>query len=189
METDLYWGIALTVAVVGICGAWFFCCGYADKTRRARAFARRTLLYAGPGFVLGLAFVTSGLGTAPMGLIAFTACCGLLVYSAGWAMMASDDRSLVMVNLTGRALLLADPELAPFYTLPAPQEVSPTELPPILPRTCYVVGPELGRLGTQAGRTDVYTVEASSSTDYGDAGVLVRRLVRAAPAAAVSERL
>ncbi len=188
MEADLFWGITFTVAVLGVCGTWFFWCGHADKTRQVRAFAKRTFLYAGPGFLVGLSLVTSGFGTPPMGVIAFTACCGLLLYSASWAMMAANDQSLVLVNLTGRALLLTDPELAPFYNLPAPQEEPATELPPVLPRTCYVVTAELGRLGAQACRTDMYTVEASTSTDYGAAGLLVRRLVRAAPAAARAER-
>ena len=122
-----------------------------------------------------------------MGVIAFTACCGLLVYAAGWAVIASDDQSLVLLNLTGRALLLTDPALAPFYNLPAPQQEPATELPPILPRTCYIVSTELGRLGAQAGRTDVFIVDAASSTDLGDTGLLVRRLVRAVPAAALEE--
>jgi hypothetical protein len=189
MATNLLWGSVLTLAVLGVCGTWFYWCGHADKTRQARAFAKQTFLYAGLGFLVGLAFLTSSLGPPRMGVIAFTACCGLLVYAAGWAAIAANDQSLVVVNLTGRALLLTDPDLAPFYRLPAPQEEPATELPPILPRTCYVVSPELGRLGTQACRTDVFTVDASTATDYGDAGLLVRRLVRAAPAAALSERV
>ena len=187
MDSNLFWGIALTLAVLGVCGAWFYWCGYADRTRQLRAFAKRTFLYAGVGFLVGLAILSSDLGTAPMGVIAFTACCGLLVYAAGWAVIASDDQSLVLLNLTGRALLLTDPALAPFYNLPAPQQEPATELPPILPRTCYIVSPELGRLGAQAGRTDVFTVDAATSTDFGDTGLLVRRLVRAVPAAALEE--
>jgi hypothetical protein len=189
MTIDLFWGIALTLAVVGVCGTWFFWCGHADETRQLRAFAKRTFLYAGVGLLVGLAFLSSGQGPPPMGIIAFTACCGLLVYAAGWAVIASDDQSLVLVNLTGRALLLTDPDLAPFYNLPAPQQVPATELPPILPRTRYVVSPELGRLGAQACRTDVFIVDASTSTDYGDAGLLVRRLVRAVPVVVIPERI
>ena len=130
MDSNLSWGIALTLAVLGVCGAWFYWCGYADRTRQLRAFAKRTFLYAGVGFLVGLAILSSDLGTAPMGVIAFTACCGLLVYAAGWAVIASDDQSLVLLNLTGRALLLTDPALAPFYNLPAPQQEPATELPP-----------------------------------------------------------
>lgn len=188
MDTNLFWGTALTLAVLAVCGAWFFWCGHADRTRQLRAFAKRTLVYAGLGFLVGLAFLSSDLGTPPMGLIAFTACCGLLVYAAAWAAISSDDQSLALVNLTGRALLLSDPELAPFFTLPAPQEEPATELPPVLPHTCYVVSPELGRLGAQLGRTDVFTVDATTSTDFGHAGLLVRRLVRAVPAAALADQ-
>ncbi len=180
MDADLFWGITFTLAVLGVCGAWFVRYARADRTRRARAFAKRTFYYAGAGFVLGLAFLTSDLGSPPMGLFAFTACCGLLVYAAGWAAIASDDQSLVVVNLTGRALLLTDPDLAPFYRLPASQEAPLTELPPELPRTCYIVTAELGRIGARAGRTDVFTVDRSTATDYGEAGLLVRRLVRMA---------
>jgi hypothetical protein len=178
MDADLFWGVALTVAVVGTCGTWFYWCGHADKTRQLRPFAKRTFLYAGPGFLVGLALATSDIGTAPMGLIAFTACCGLLLYSAGWAVITSNDRTLVLVNLTGRAILLTSPELAAFYTLPAPQEQPPNELPPVLPRTNYIVTPQLGLLCREAGRTDVFTVDATSVTDYGESGLLVRRLVR-----------
>ncbi len=181
MDANLFWGIALTVAVLGVCGAWFYWCGYADRTRQLRALAKRTFLYAGIGFLAGLAILTADLGSPPMGIIAFTACCGLLVYASGWAVIAADDQSLALINLTGRALLLTDPELAPFYTLPAPQEAA-TELPPVLPRTCYIVSPELGVLGAQAGRTDVYMVDASTVTDFGAGGLLVRRLIRVVPA-------
>jgi hypothetical protein len=188
MAIDLFWGIILTLAVLGVCGMWFYWCGHADKMRQTRAFAKHTFLYAGLGFVIGLVYLSSGRAPSSMGVIAFTACCGLLVYAAGWAAIAANDQALVMVNLTGRALLLTDPDLAPFYRLPAPQEEPATELPPILPRTCYVVSAELGLIGAQACRTDVFTVEASTSTDYGDAGLLVRRLLRAAPVAEHSER-
>jgi hypothetical protein len=188
VDTDLFWGIALTLAVLCVCGAWFVWCGYADKTRQLRRLAKHTLLYAGAGFLVGTAFLTSDLGTAPMGLVAFTTCCGLLVYSAGWALIAAHDHSLLLINLTGRALLLADPELAPFYRLPAPQQEPAIVLPPMLPQTCYVVSPELGRLGAQTGRTDVFTVDPATSTDFGEAGLLVRRLVRAVPIQAHPER-
>ena len=188
MDYDLFWGIALTAAVVSVCGIWFFWCGHADKTRQLRPFAKRTLFYAGPGFVLGLTFVTGDLGPAPMGVIAFTACCGLLVYAAGCAVITSNDGSLVLVNLTGRAILLTTPELAAFYTLPAPQEQPPSELPPVLPRTNYIVSPELGHLCGEAGRTDIFIVDAATSTDYGDAGLLVRRLVRAVPSTVLAEQ-
>jgi len=158
-----------------------------------RAFAMRTLRYAGVGFVVGVAFLTSDFGTAPMegrvGILAFTVCCFLLIYSAGSAVIASNDQSLVVVNLTGRALLLSDPELAPFYSLPAPQEVPASVLPPVRPRTYYVVSPELGRIAAQASRSDIFTVDATTSTDFGEAGPLrVRRLLRAVPVAARSEQ-
>jgi hypothetical protein len=180
METNLVWGIAFTLAVIGVCGTWFYCCGRADRNRQVRRFARRSFRYAGIGFLLGIAFLSSDLGSPPMGLIAFTVCCGLLVYAAGWAMVVSDDQSLVLVNLTGRALLLTDSRLAPFFTLPGPQDDPVTELPPIFPRTCYIVSPALGQLGASAGRTDIFMVDATSATDMGDAGVLVRRLIQAA---------
>lgn len=181
MDSNLVWGIVLTLAVVSVCGAWFYACGYADRTRRVRPFAKRSLRYAVPGFALGLAFLMSDLGGKPMGLVAFTACCGLLIYAAGVALVASDDESLVVVNLTGRALVLRDPDLAPFYTLPAPDDAA-TELPPIFPRTCYVVSRALAQLGALAGRTDMYLVDEATATDLGHAGLLVRRLVRLAPA-------
>lgn len=192
MDINLLWGIALTLAVLGVLGVWFHWCGHADKTRQMRAFAMSTLRYAGVGFVVGVAFLTSDLGTAlpegRMGIVALTVGCFLLVYSAGCAVIASNDESLVVVNLTGRALLLSDPELAPFYTLPAPQEEPASVLPPIRPRTYYVVSPELGRLAAQAGRTDVFTVDAATSTDFGETGPLrVRRLFRAVPVAALAE--
>ncbi|MGE5466281.1 MAG: hypothetical protein ACM3Y9_02540 [Ignavibacteria bacterium] len=179
MDADLIWGITFTLAVIGVCGMWFYRCGHADKNRHIRRFAQRSLLYAGLGFLLGLAFLTSDLGSPPMGLIAFTACCGLLLYAAGWALVVSDDQSTVLVNLTGRALLLTGPQLAPFYTLPAPQEDPLNRLPPVFPRTCYIVSPALGRIGADAGRTDIFTVDAASATDLGDAGLLVRRLIPA----------
>ena len=87
--------------------------------------------------MVGVGFLTSDFGSAPpqerLGIVAFTVCCFLLVYSAGSAAIASDDQSLVLVNLTGRALLLSDPELAPFYTLPSPQQEPARVLPPIRP--------------------------------------------------------
>ena len=187
MDANLFWGIAWTLAVLGVCGTWFFWCGRADTMRCVRPFAKHTLLYAGGGFVAGLAVVTSDLGSPPMGLIAFTTCCGLLVYAAGCAAIAANDESPILVNLTGRALLLADPHLAPFYTLPASQDQSATELPPMVPRTRYIVSPELGRLGAQAGRADLFIVEAGTATDFGNAGLQVRHLIRTVPDAARSE--
>jgi len=183
-DGNLLWGIALTLSVIGVLGAWFFLCGRADRRRQVRRFAKKTLSYAAIGFVLGVAFLTSDLGTTPpegrMGLIALTVCCFLLVYAGGSALVAANDEALVLVNLTGRALLLADPELAPFYTLPAPQEEPARVLPPELPHTRYVVSPELGRLGAQQGRTDVFTVDAATATDLGKAKpLLVRKLLRA----------
>jgi len=186
MDANLLWGFALTLAVLGVLGAWFYGCGRADKNRQVRAFAKRTLFYAGVGFVIGVAFLTSDfVSAAPqerLGIVALTVCCFLLVYAAGSAVIASDDQSLVVVNLTGRALLLTDPDLAPFYTLPAPQDEPASTLPPILPRTCYVVSPALGVVGSQAGRTDLFTVDIATSTDLGSTGpLLVRRLLRATP--------
>lgn len=181
MDANFLLGIAFTVGVVAVCGVWFYWCGYADKMRQVRPFAKRSFRYAGYGFVLGVAYLSADLGSPPMGLVAFTVCCGLLVYAAGWAIVVSDDQSLVLINLTGRALLLTDPQLAPFYRLPATQEPS-SELPPAFPRTCYVVTANLGRLGAQAGRTDMYTVDSATAEDCGDAGLLVRRLVRLIPA-------
>ncbi len=188
MDADILWGFALTLAVLGVLGLWFYWCGRADEKRQVRAFAKRTLLYAGVGFVVGVALLTSDFGNAPpqqhLGVVALTVCCFLLVYAAGSAVIASDDQSLVVVNLTGRALLLTDPELAPFYTLPAPREQAADVLPPVRPRTCYVVSSELGRVGARAGRTDLFTVDVSTSTDLGSTGPLrVRRLLQAAPAA------
>ena len=193
VDNNLLWGIALTLGVLGVLGLWFHWCGRADRKRQMRAFAMSTLRYAGVGLVLGMAFLTSDLGTAPpegrLGILAVTVCCFLLVYSAGCAAIASNDQSLVVVNLTGRALLLADPQLAPFYTLPAQQEVPASALPPVRPRTHYVVSPELGRLAMQAGRTDVFTVDTTTVTDFGETAPLrVRRLLRAVPIAATSEQ-
>ena len=192
METDLAWGAALMFAVLGVLGTWFYWCGRADKERRLRPFAKRTLLFAGAGFVVGVAFLTSDLGSAPpegrLGAVALTICSFLLVYAAASAMIASDDNSLVMVNLTGHGLLLTVPELAPFYTLPAPQQEPATELPPIVPRTYYVVSSELGRRGAEAGRTDLFTVDEATSTACRDTGHLrVRRLFRVVPAAAPAD--
>jgi hypothetical protein len=194
VDFNLLWGFLLTLAVVGALGVWFFWCGRADKRRQVRPFARSTLLYAGAGFVVGVAFLTSDLGPAPpeqrLGLVAFTLCCFLLLYAAISAMIASNDQSLVLVNLTGRALLLTAPELAPFYTLPAPQEEPARELPPIRPRTYHVVSAELGRLGAKAGRTALLLVDPSTSTDLGKAGPLrVRRLLRANPADSAAGQL
>jgi len=193
VNTDLLWKFALIAAVLGVIGTWFWLCGYADRTRQLRAFAKRTLLFAGAGLLLGIGFLTSDLGTARpearLGLIAITVCCFLLVYAAGTAMVASNDQSLVMVNLTGRALLLTEPELAPFFTLPSTQEEPASVLPPVLPRTCYVVSPELARLAAQAGRTDIFTVDSITSTDSGETGPLrIRRLVRVVPAVALAEK-
>jgi hypothetical protein len=181
MDADLIFGIALTLAVLAVCGLWFYRCAHAERARQMRGFARRSFRYAGAGFLLGVAYLTSDLGTPPMGLVAFTACCGLLLYAAGWARIVSDDHTLVLINLTGRALVLTATELAPFFTLPAPHEAPATELPPMLPRTRYVVAPALGRLGAQQGRTDIFTVDQSTAEDLGSAGLLVRRLVRAVP--------
>jgi hypothetical protein len=193
VNTDLLWKFALIAAVLGVIGTWFWLCGYADRTRQLRAFAKRTLLFAGAGLLLGIGFLTSDLGTARpearLGLIAITVCCFLLVYAACTAMVASNDQSLVMVNLTGRALLLTEPELAPFFTLPSTQEEPASVLPPVLPRTCYVVSPELARLAAQAGRTDIFTVDSITSTDSGETGPLrIRRLVRVVPAVALAEK-
>jgi len=78
VDKNLLWGIALTLAVFGVLGFWFRSCGRADRTRQMRAFAMLTLRYAGVGFVLGMAFLTSDLGTAPpegrMGILAVTVC-------------------------------------------------------------------------------------------------------------------
>jgi hypothetical protein len=184
MDANAIYGIAYTAAVVGVCVIWFYHCGRADKGREVRAFSKRTLRYAGSGFLLGVILLTADLGNPPVGLIALTACCGLLVYAAGWALLAADDESLVLVNLTGRALLLADPRLAHFYSLPAPQDHPSTELPPIFPRTCYVVNAALGRLGANAGRTDMFMVDSATAKDLGDAGVLIRHLISLAPESA-----
>jgi hypothetical protein len=193
VDINLLWMIALILAVLGVLGVWFHWCGRADRARRLRDFAMSTLRYAGVGFVVGVAFLTSDLGTAPpegrLGIVALTVCCFLLIYSAASAVIAANDQSLVLVNLTGRALLLSDPDLAPFYTLPAQQEEPASVLPPIRPRTHYVVSMELGRLGAQAGRTDVFTVDAPISADSDKTGPLrVRRLLCVVPDAASSKR-
>jgi hypothetical protein len=158
-----------------------------------RAFAMSTLRYAAAGFVVGVAFLTSDLGTAPpeerMGILALTVCCFLLIYSAGSAAIAANDQSLVVVNLTGRGLLLSDPQFAPFYTLPAQQEEPAIVLPPVRPRTYYVVSPELGRRAAHAGRTDIFTADAMTPAEPGATGPMrVRRLVRAAPVAGLAEQ-
>jgi len=44
VDGNFYWGIALTLAELGVCGARFYLCGYADKTRQLRALAERTIL-------------------------------------------------------------------------------------------------------------------------------------------------
>jgi hypothetical protein len=180
MEAELGWGIFFSVSVLGVCAAWFRRYGYEERRRNARNFAKRTSLYAGSAFVLGLAYLTADLGGPPMGLIAFTTCSGLLLYASGWAFVASDDEAMVLVNLTGRALVLAGSALAPFYTLPASQEAA-TALPPAFPRTRYVVSKALGQLGIRAGRTDIFAVDEATATDLGPAGLLVRRLIRLGP--------
>jgi hypothetical protein len=182
---DLVWGMSLTLTVIGVLGGWFRACGRADRARQLRAFAIRTLRYAIPGFLLGIAFLNSDLGTAQpqgrLGLIAITVCCFLLLYAAGSALTAANDHALVVVNLTGRPLLLSDPELAPFYALPSVQEQPAAILPPPLPRTYYVVSAELGRAGAEAGRSDVFTVDPATVFDPGATGpLLVRRLLRVA---------
>jgi hypothetical protein len=192
VDTNVLWGVVLALAVLGVLGAWFYWCGHADEVRQLQTFARSTLLYAGAGFVVGLAFLTSDIGTAPpegrLGILAVTVCCFLLVYSAGSAWVASNDQSTRLVNLTGRALLFSDPELAPFYTLPAPQEEPASELPPVRPRTYYVVSSELGRLGSQAGRTDLYIVDPGTNAAADDTGPLrVRRLLPAVTAAGAAD--
>jgi len=183
----LVWGFALTLAVLAVLGLWFYACARADEKRQVRPFAKRTLVYAGVGFAVGVALLTSDLGNAPpqdrLGMVALTVCCFLLVYAAASAAIASDDQTLVVVNLTGRALLLTDPDLAPFYTLPAPQDTPARLLPPIRPHTYYVVSAELGRAGAGEGRTDLFTIDTSTATDTGiTRPLLVRRLLRAAPA-------
>jgi hypothetical protein len=180
VEAELAWGIFFSVAVIGVCAAWFRLYGYAERNRNARGFARRSAVCAGGAFVLGLAFMTSDLGSPPMGLIAFTTCGGLLLYAAGWALVASDDDGWVLINLTGRALLLAGSKLAPFYMLPAALDAA-TALPPALPRTRYVVNRPLARLGVEAGRTDMFAVDEATATDLGPEGLLVRRLVPLGP--------
>lgn len=194
MITTPLLGIALTLAVLGVLGGWFYWCGYAEEARQGRAFARRTLLWASVGLALGLALLVSDLGPVRteqrMGLVAVTVCCFLLVYAAGWGVTAADDRSLELVNLTGRALQLsADPGLAVFYTLPATQEEPATVLPPVRPRTHYVVSEELGRLGAHAGRTDVFTIDAATARDPGNGRpILVKRLLPAVPVERPEER-
>ena len=186
MDINLLWMIVLILAVLGVLGVWFHWCGHADKARQMRAFAMSTLRYAGVGFVVGVAFLTSDLGThtpeARLGLVAITVCCFLLIYSAASAVIASNDQSLVLVNLTGRALLLSDSDLAPFYTIPAQQEEPASVLPPVRPRTYYVVSTVLAEIAAQASRSDVFSVDATTSTDFGDDGPLrVRRLLPAVP--------
>jgi len=186
VDTNLLWGIALTLAVLGVLGVWFHWCGRADQTRQMRAYALRTLRYAGVGLLVGAAFLTSDVVAAPpegrLGVLALTVCCFLLVYSAGCAVTAANDQSLVVVNLTGRALLLSDPQFAPFYTLPAMQEEPASVLPPVRPRTYYVVSTVLAEIAAQASRSDVFSVDATTSTDFGDDGPLrVRRLLPAVP--------
>jgi len=113
VDINLLWMIVLILAVLSVLGVWFHWCGHADKARQMRAFAMSTLRYAGVGFVVGVAFLTSDLGTptpeARLGVVAITVCCFLLIYSAASAVIASNDQSIVLVNLTGRALLLSDP--------------------------------------------------------------------------------
>jgi hypothetical protein len=175
----------LTFTVIAVMGAWFLACGYADRRRRAREFAKSTFLYAGIGFVLGVALLTSDLGSPQpqgrLGMVALTVGCFLLLCSAGWGLAAANDKSRVVVNLTGRPLLLADPSLAPFYTLPAPRDEPVVDLPPARPRTYSIVSAELGRIGAEAGRTDVFTVDPATASETRDGPPLVRRLLRAVP--------
>ena len=193
MDTNVLWGFILVLAVFGVVSVWFFWCGHAEKTRQVRAFAKRTLLYASGGFVVGLDLLNSDFGInqsgGRMGIMAITACCFLLLYAAAWAMTASDDESLEWVNLTGRTLLLtAERDLAPFYALPALQKEPATLLPPIRARTNYVVSSELAHIGAQAGRTDLFIVEATKSSNSDDSGpLLVGRLRGAVRAAAPLE--
>lgn len=187
MERDVVWGGLLALAVIAMLATWFRRCGRADQARALQPFARRTLSYAVPAFVLALAFLNADVGPASpqsrMGLIAITIGAFLLVYAASAALTAANDDALRVVNLTGRALLLSDPDLAPFHTLPAPHDVPADTLPPLRPRTYYVVSARLGRTGALAGRTDLFTVDVAASFDPGANGpLLVRRLLRAAPA-------
>lgn len=186
MTGDLVWGMLLAAAVVAVLARWFRLCGRADRARELAPFARRTLAFALPGFLLGIAFLNADVGSAEpqgrMGLVALTVCCFLLLYAAGFALTAANDSALVVVNLTGRALLLSDPELAPFYSLPAPQDQPAIDLPPARPRTCYVVSASLARRGAEAGRTDLLTIDPATAFDPGASGpLLVRRLLRTAP--------
>jgi len=188
VTNDLFWGVTLSLAVIAVMAFWFHACGRADHARALRAFARRTLVYAIPGFLVGLAFLTSDLGPGQpqgrMGLVAITVCCFLLVYSAAFALTAANDTSLVIVNLTGRSLVLKDPDLAAFNSLPSIQEQPATTLPPARPRTFYVVSRALGEESARAGRTDVLTVDTASARDPGaERPLIVRRLLRAVPAA------
>src|SRR5512141_2664914 len=138
-NTDVALGLALTMLVIGILGAWFYGCGRADREREVRAYAQNTLLYAGAGFAIGIAFLTTDLSPSQpeerMAFVALTVGSFLLLYAAVSAIVACDDNALAIVNLTGRALLLTDPQLAPFYTLPAPQAEPAASLPPVRPRT------------------------------------------------------
>lgn len=185
MERDLIWGSLLAIAVVAVLATWFRRCGRADQARVLQPFARRTLVYAVPALLIGLAFLNADVGPAApqgrMGLIAITIGAFLLVYAASAALTAANDDALRVVNLTGRALLLSDPDLAPFHTLPAPQELPADILPPPCPRTYYVVSARLGRTGALAGRTDLFMVDTASAFDPGASGpLLVRRLLPAA---------
>lgn len=186
MERDVIWGSLFALAVLTVLATWFRRCGRADQARALQPFARRTLVVAVPAFLLGLAFLNADVGSAApqgrMGLVAITVGAFLLTYAASAALTAANDDALRVVNLTGRALLLSDPDLAPFHTLPAPQESAAETLPPPRPRTYYVVSAKLGQTGALAGRTDLFTVDAASAFDPGANGpLLVRRLVRAVP--------
>src|SRR5512146_1758021 len=68
MDANAVLGIVYTAAVIGVCAMWFHRCARADKGRQGRAFSKRTFRYAGPGFLLGIVFLTSDLGSPPVGL-------------------------------------------------------------------------------------------------------------------------